>query len=241
MTRVKRIVSAYLTVFFLCACTTNEIGTGVGNPPTSTTTKIAAAVTELFSQGSDSASLIRGIIRFQEGDPDDCVGTPAHCLCSDIVAGENPTPDGIVNSAFGDPGTYGSTNRSVTLESGDFCTEPDGTENSEEGPDGAGRFAFFVFEEDVSTTCTGDAEAETFFLKSGSSGANRLTDATDSAPAYFPQIYGTFIISDGESEAPFNCTIFLLENGAAESVDCSDEDGNSVTQESGVTCEFPGS
>jgi hypothetical protein len=241
MTRVKRIVSAYLAVFCLCACTTNEIGTGVGNPPTTTTTKIAAAVTELFSQGSDSASRIRGVVRFVEGDPNDCTGTPAQCLCANIVAGENTPPDGIMNTAFGDPGTYGSASRSVTLESSDFCTEPDGTENPEEGLDGAGRFAFFEIEEDVSISCTGDSDTETFFLKSGSSGAHRLTDATDSAPAYFPQIYGTFIISDGESEAPFNCTIFLLENGAAESVDCSDEDGNSVTQESGVTCEFPGS
>lgn len=229
-----------LALVCLCSCGANEIGTGVGNPPTSTTTKIAAAVTALFSSGSDSGSaLIRNGLGVTVRYAGTCVGSPAVCLCDEIIEGVNVAPEGIVNGAFTDAGTYGSAARPITLASEDFCTLPNGTENPDAGPDGAGRYATFEIEEDVSVTCAGDSDTATFFLKSGSSGVHRNTDATNDAPEYRPQIYATFVISDGESEAPFDCTIFLLTNGTAEFVDCSDADGTSITQDADATCQFP--
>lgn len=241
-----RSAAAFAAAFlFLCSCESG-IGTGVGNPPTSTTTgtKVAAAVTSLFSSGgSDAANVLKSVkVRVAELEPTTCTGTGSSCLCDNILAGESQTPEGITNSPFGDPGTYGSSARQVTLASEDFCTEPDGTENPEAGPDGSGRYAVFEMIADVEAVCTGSSDAATFSMKIGSAGVTRNVDLADGESTYQSQVYGTFLLAEGDGESiAYDCTIFIMDDSTAEFVDCSDANGNSVTQESEVTCEFPGS
>ncbi len=229
-----------------------EIGTGVSNPPT----KAAAAVTALFSSDENSsnvnefvkipAQLINKIIKTalaQENPSEACDLTEPGCTCE--YTGVANSPSNVTDVLFGNGGTFGSVNNSVTLESDDYCENSDGTENPNIGPDSNGIFAGFYLNGDITGTCTsGTGTATTVIMKgeaegTSSSGVWRNLYATDTTPSYNPQIFGSFVFEINGTQTEVNCTIYLTEGGTTSFANCSDSTGISIDQDSDATCTFP--
>ena len=213
-----------LSLLFI-ATNCGSIGTGVGNPPTPST-KAAAALAGLFSSNSDgslNAALQKAIAN-------------RHVI-AEFCNNLNASPSSVTNAAFTDVGTYGSTERPITVAEEDFCTLPDGTANTGSGPDGVGVFGAFAINTDVEIACTTPDETITVTMNTGSAGIFRNTDATADAAAYFPQIYGNFSLSIGGTEASADCTMFLLEDQSIDFSSCTDADGVAIEQDSDVTCQ----
>lgn len=233
----KSIIAAFFLVI-TSNCGTSELGTGVSNPPSSTTVKsAAAAVASVFSGMGSDENVIAAlkIVAYTETDFDGqpCPDNDPACTCSQLDEGG---PSQVETVAFGDAGTYGSEDYSVSLAATDFCELSDGTENSGSGPDGLGKYATFEIIADVSMTCTGEDTAE-IAMTSGSVGVFRNTVATDTTPAYQPQIYGAFIFDVDGTEVTVNCAMFLAEDETVLFADCSDENGEAIVQDSDASCQ----
>ncbi len=145
--------------------------------------------------------------------------------CSDFDTSGGGGPDGVTVNAHVTPGTYGPSNASVTVTSTDDC-EDDNTN--------ADAFAAFSINQGVTATCM---SGDTITLMSGSAGVYRNNDAL----GYYPQIYGTFHVSDGNGNTWQNihCAIFLNDQEVVVQATCKDADGNSIeTDTSSDTCQF---
>jgi hypothetical protein len=261
----------YLSTFILsCSSTTNEIGTGVSNPPT-TTTSAASAVAAVFTTSSSSSESVNEFAKIpysiiqefvntaraqseDQGDDDDdenqgqgerntdCDDDPG-CTCTNLLEGFEDGADDLEFTTYGSAGIYGSDNLSITVDEEDFCTESDGqTENSGLGPDGLGRFATFVSQEDIPMNCSDANDStvtSTISMKAGSIGIWRNTNEDGDYPGYEPEIYGTFIMASDTDEVTINCTIYLGSDDEDISVsDCTTEAGAEVETESDVSCAF---
>lgn len=192
----------------------------------------AVAVGSLFSGTGSSALVIhqglQNVAHPEFQDPNDPQYT-----CTQVLSGAQDQEHPILTAAFGEVGTYGSLNESITVIATDFCTQPDGTENEGLGSDGLGRFATFELIGEVSGDCTDEeGNPQSIAMEAGSSGIWRNTED------YYPQIYGTFTIKVGEESVVVDCTIYLDENETAVFADCSDENGESVVQETSASCNF---
>lgn len=143
-------------------------------------------------------------------------------------------PGEVVISAYGDPGTYGAEDYTITVAEEDFCTLPDGTETTGDGPDGEGRVAAFELEMAVSGTCVNEDSSETIVeMQAGSAGVFRNNDD------YYPQIFGTFtFVIDGDNSMDVDCTIYLNEDQTVDFAQCTDENGVVVEQSDTSECEF---
>lgn len=239
-----------LTIIFLAliSCSGGEIGTGVSNPPTNTTTKTASAVAAIF--GSEENASINEFVKIPAQLLDlmvkkalaqeefSCGESDPACTCFFVSSGEDsPTDintttfDDDISAATSGTITYGSADNSITLNQNDYCQQPDGTDNTGTGPDGNGLFAAFELIGDVMGTCT-NSDVTTLTMKAESEGIFRETQA------FSPQIYGSFIFEvDGET-VEVDCTIFLVEDGSVNSADCSDENGDTVLQDTDSSCSF---
>ncbi len=156
------------------------------------------------------------------GGASNAAGAPG--TCSDFE-GDGGGPDGVTVDAHVTPGTYGPTGASVTVASTDDC-EDDNT-NAE-------AFAAFSMDEGITATCT---SGNTITLMSGSAGVYRNNDAL----GYYPQVYGTFHVSDGNGNTwqSIHCAIFLNDQEVVVEATCEDADGNSIeTDTSTDTCQF---
>lgn len=233
---MKSLYIIVVLAIFTAACS-SSLGTSVGNPPTNSG-KAASAVAALFSE-STSSSINAQIKKAIQNQTSDCEGTPASCMCSEVASGQGG-PDQVSSSTYNTPGTYGSENYSVTLTEEDFCELPDGNQNDTAGVDGEGRFAGFELTADIDASCTDTNNTVSILtMKTGSSGVWRNTDETDTSPAFEPQIYAFFTFETEGATFELNCALFLDTNGLAIFSDCSDESGNTITQDSDVSCQFP--
>jgi hypothetical protein len=125
----------------------------------------------------------------------------------------------------------------MTVSEDDFCTQPDGIENTGSGPDGLGLFATFELVDSVDGSCeTEDGDATTIQMQSGSTGIWRNTED----PNYYPQVFGNFTYTiDGDEETTLDCTIYLNDDESVAFANCSDENGDVVVEEDGSSnCEF---
>lgn len=175
-----------------------------------------------------------------QGDTRDCGEDDPECTCAD-AAGESEgsgRPEGIIMETFSATGFYGSTTYGVTLAATDFCALPDGTENTGLGTDGRGRFATFELTADVMGVCRDDAEDTDFAMGAGSTGVWRNTTATADEPDYRPQIHGSFVFEFSGESLAVDCTIYLGESENILFADCTDENGENITQATDETCEF---
>lgn len=254
-----------LAFLFLAGCSgTNDIGTGVANPPSSNQTAASAAASVFGGSGSESSSenvvqtipkqlldlfIQQAIAQSEQEGSQECDNDP-QCTCTFLLTGEDDIDnENIAQNTYGTPGTYGSFNNSITIEADDFCTETDGTtENADMGPDGKGRFATYVLLDDV----PGDCDGTTVTMKASSSSDASLlssgiwrgtvadTTATDSLDQvdHQPEIYGSFIMEIDGEEAYVECTIFLGTDEEVIFADCSDIDGNEIVQETDLSCSF---
>lgn len=232
----------YIIVFlFLCGVVHcgGQAGTEVTNPPG--INKAAGAIVAIFSSEEEGAASLRPAslrLKWNHEEGGECPGDPG-CTCEQGLAGGVADDRPIEDGAFADPGTYGSLNLPVTVDEDDFCALSDGTESPTQGPDDRGRFATFELVGDITLTCTdADGAETTVAMKSGSSGIWRNTDATETEPAFRPQAYGAFVLSVEGEETTVDCTLFLLEGEEIDTSDCTDEEGETVEQESDVICEF---
>lgn len=202
----------------------------------------AAAVGSVFGGGSQSSVSVipqATLSRFVELALEDGYGSPYEndeaYTCASVVE-ETSGPEGVAIAAYDDAGVYGSEDASVTLAAEDFCELADGTANTGDGPDGIGRFAAFEIQEDVTFDCT-DEGVSSIVMQAGSAGVFRNTLETADAPAYMPQIFGTFnYLIDGTTEISLDCTIYLDEDETIVFADCSDENGDAIVQETDTTC-----
>lgn len=229
-------------IFLQNSCGSNEVGTGVSNPPTSTSTKsAAAAISAIFNSEENesiSALIAWSVQQSAAGQESSqqmgCGSNDPACTCTS-VEGSGDQPSGVETTPYTNAGTYGSTGNTVTVDEDDFCEMPDGTPNSGSGPDSNGLFAAFELIGDVDMDCDGSSIA----MKSGSVGVFRNTLASGDTPAYMPQIFGSFTFEvDGSSSATVNCTIYLSEGESMAFSDCTDENGETVEQEEGASCQF---
>ncbi|MCP5464841.1 MAG: hypothetical protein H7A33_07450 [Deltaproteobacteria bacterium] len=246
MTSIFRflILTSALLVLLLVNCG-GSIGTGVSNPPTPTaTTKAAALVASVFGNQENAQIVADFLIRMQteNQDPEDdgqfseCAEDDPGCTC-EIVAADTD-PDNITSTFYTDPGTYGAIGSSMTVSEEDFCQLPNGTDNPGLGPDDNGRFAAFEIDADVPGQCSDGSETTTFAMQAGSSGIYRNRVDENGDPLYQPEIYGTFNFSQDGDSITVDCTIFLDINEVVVSASCTDEDGETIDQETDATCQI---
>lgn len=188
-----------------------------------------AAVAAAFSSGSDSAVLLHRIpshfLKFiiqealaqqgEEGGGDTC----GEFENSSTGSG----PEHVTTFANGTAGTYGAAGNTVTVTEADFCQDEGGDQNSGNGPDENGLFAAFQVS-NVTISCNDGSDDVTM---SGSGIFRNLPSQN-----IFPQIFGQF--QSGGST--FNCSISLGESEEIISASCSDDQGATIEQSSGVTC-----
>lgn len=229
-------------VFLFSRCGDSEIGTGVSNPPTSTTSKAALAVSALFSSSEESTSVNLALkgrlakLRVTEGSNLLCEDG-INCTCEQLEDMEMSTL--ITVSYFGDAGEYGSVTESITVEEDDFCRLSDGTDNTGFGPDDNGLFAAFEVIAAVEGSCVDGEETIDFAMAPGSFGIYRDLSETNTWADSYINVYGTFTIDVDGTQTEVNCAMNV--SGQDEDVvfaDCSDEDGNIVTQDTEANCEF---
>lgn len=235
--------AALIPAFVACGQTTaSDATTTAANDTTSSTAtsgdldSAASAAGALFSGGTQSSLSVpqQALVRFVEEAQEEAWDSPyendENYTCASIDTDDQP--DNVTTLGYGDPGEYGSENQSITVAEEDFCFLPDGTANTGTGPDGEGRLGAFELIGDVNFSCSGDDEPGEVIMQSGSFGVWRNTGD------YLPQIYGTFsFLVDGE-EYDVNCTIFLNEDEEMEYADCTDENGDTVAQESDTSCQY---
>ncbi len=191
----------------------------------------AAAVAALFNGGSVSAMIAKAAEVGEEPVPND--------TCSFVLSGEIDHEHPIVDEPYSDPGSYGSLNVPLHLEEEDFCTLPDETENVGSGPDGLGLVASFELTGDIDGNCEDEyGNRSVITMKSGSYGVWRETEATEEDVAYSPQIFGTFIIEEGDEEMLLHCTIYLDEDETALFADCTNDREETIVQDSSAECNF---
>lgn len=224
-----------------------DAGTGVSNPPTGTSTNglAAGAVAGLF--GSKSNASLNAKLVLQNGSTGkelggSCGETDPACTCEEALSGRVSQDHPIENKAYVAPGTYGSaaaSDKLLTLVEGDACTLANGTVSTSTGPGSFGRVAGFLLKGDVTATCTSsDGTSTSLTMKQNSTGAWRNTIAAHTGVAYQPQIWGTFQFDVGGQSSTLNCTIYLGAGETTEFANCSDQNGASVTQTTGLTCTF---
>lgn len=206
-----------LTALLLSGCgAASTSGTNAATD-TSNTDAAAAVVAQLFSSGAGA-----NLAKAASGEGQDLGDT-----CAFVAADLEPSAS-VQVSGYRAVGAYGSANALLNVEADDFCTQPDGTSNSGEGPDGGGKLAAFELVGQV----TGDCNGTTVLMQSGSVGVWRNTDS------YEPQIWGTFNFAvDGES-LTLDCTLYLQGNGQVAYADCTDQNGTTVVQDSSAQCQF---
>lgn len=244
ISRNKTSTVALFTFFLIfAACGDNSVGTGISNPPTSTTTKsAAAAISSLFTQNDSEASVsaslvtLRKLNQTQDGNPQGCPDDDPACTCQSGGANseDNGGPENVSTLLYGDAGTFGSVNFLVTLAESEYCELEDGTENSGNGPDDNGRFASFTLIGSVDVNCSGDNS--TITMKTSSSGVWRNTVADGSAEAHQPEVYGNFIFDVDGTDVAVNCTIYMDGNEQIIFSDCNDENGDTIEQEAEESC-----
>lgn len=235
-----RIPVVLFCIFFIfTACGDNSVGTGVSNPPTSTTTKsAAAAISSLFTSEDSESSvnanlvLIRAVEQAPDGGQQGCPEDDPACTCQSDI--QNGGPENVSTLLYGDAGTFGSANLPVTLTEGEYCELEDGTENSGNGPDDNGRFASFTLIGSVDVSCSGDNSTVT--MQAGSSGVWRNTVADGSTEAHQPEVYGNFIFDVDGTDVSVGCTIYMDGNEQIIFSDCSDENGDTIEQETEESC-----
>ncbi|MBI4237183.1 MAG: hypothetical protein HY696_02040 [Deltaproteobacteria bacterium] len=186
---------------------------------TSSTDAAAAAVASLFSSGAGANIAKAASVESQSQDLGD--------TCNFVAADLAPST-AVQVSPYRDPGAFGSVNALLNVDAAHFCTQPDGTPNEGAGPDGEGKLAAF----EITGQVTGDCNGTTILMQSGSVGVWRNTDS------YEPQIWGQFNFDvEGES-LTLDCTLYLQGNGQVAYADCSDQNGNTVVQDSSEQCQF---
>jgi hypothetical protein len=221
-----------------CNAVSSDTSTATATDSSTSADSAAAVTGSLFGNSGSGAQLTVStavLERFVEAAEEDAEHQD-NDTCEPLISGEDQGPDGVSTAAYGDPGVYGSQNNEMAVEEGDFCAAADGTENEGDGPDGNGRFGAFEITDDVLFECT-DEGVESIVMQAGSYGIFRNTAETEDAPAYQPQIFGSFsYLIDGTDEVALDCTIYLDQSGTIAYADCSDEDGAVVVQESDTTC-----
>lgn len=234
--------ASLIPAFVACGQTTTGDATTTSTTDTTSSTatsgnldSAASAAGALFSGGAQSSLSVpqQALVRFVEEAQEEGWGSPyendENYTCASIDSSEQP--ENVTTTGYGDPGEYGSENQSITVAEEDFCFLPDGTANTGTGPDGEGRLGAFELIGDVNFSCDGVDEPGEVIMQAGSFGVWRNTGE------YQPQIYGAFnFLVDGE-EYIVSCTIFLNEDEEMEYADCTDENGNSVAQESDTSCQ----
>lgn len=234
----KNIFTLLLFVFLSSCGTENGIGTGVSNPPSSTT-KAAAVIAAVFSTTDSNASITAAMLSTQlthqsryQVDPDGqpCADNDPACTCSDSDTGSA----NIAIEQFGAPGTYGSVNFPFTVTTTDFCELESGTDNSGDGADGDGLVNTFTLLNDIPVNC--DGETAEFSMGANSTGIYRNTIAEQTGTAYQPQVFGQFVFNVDGTEALIDCTIFIAPDQTIDFADCSDVNGDSIALDSDTNC-----
>lgn len=243
---MKKLFINFLIVsmaFLLTRCSgDSEIGTGVSNPPTSTTSKAALAVSALFSSSEESANVNPALksesLKLRATDESSLLCDDGiNCTCELL---EDVEMNSLITvSYFGDSGEYGSVTEFVTVGETDFCRLSDGTDNSGFGPDGNGLFAAFEVIAAVEGSCVDGEETTDFTMAPGSFGIYRDLSETNTWDDSYINVYGTFTIDVDGTETEVNCAM-NVDNQAEEVIlaDCSDENGNAITQDIESDCEF---
>lgn len=230
-----------------CGSATDTSTASTDDSGTEDATTAASAAAALFAGTSGSASVSaltipRSVLnryvqesldeenseQYEGGSSDTCLwaGQESEDMAEMIVTGQ-----------YGLAGTYGSEGEPMTVSENDFCTQPDGTENTGSGPDGLGLFATFELIDAVEGSCTSDdGDVTTIAMQSGSTGIWRNTED----PTYYPQVFGSFTyIIDNDNEFALDCTIYLNDDESVAFANCSDENGDVVVEEDGsANCEF---
>lgn len=236
---MKRLVIVMVCVvsglLSLAGC--GQAGTGVSNPPDSTTS-VASAVAAVFGTSDSSSGKI--VWRSTKASKENCASVDPGCTCDEVLGGTVSKGHDITTAAFADPGLYGSAQSGLQLAEKYFCalpSSPTTLNTSSSGPDGKGLFAKFTINSDVAATCTdASGQQSTFAMKGGSTGAWRNTRAADTGVAHEPEIYGRMILGGGGSSTTVNCTIFLGEGEKILSANCSDTNGQAITVDATITC-----
>lgn len=204
------------------ACGADNLGSDSDNGASSPTT--ARVVAALFSNPSNASALLQAQTTHEFPD---CGDTDPGCTCYEVINGLDNEHD-IDMGANGESDTYGHET-TITVAESDFCANTAGEENAGMGPDGRGRLATFLLRQAVTGHCVitddnGLEEEVEVSMDAGSFGVWRNTIATETAPAYAPEIYGTFY--SGDEASP--CTIFLGDGDGEDIVYASCEDGSSA-------------
>lgn len=246
LTSMKNIIVG-IAILSVTAC-----GSAAGTSTTATedsgdVTTAASAAAALFATSSASASvsaltiprsaLNRYVQESLDEENSEQYESGSSDTCLWVGQESEDMEEMIVTGSYGLSGTYGSAGEPMTVSEDDFCTQPDGTENTGSGPDGLGLFATFELIDAVEGSCTSDDDdVTTIEMQSGSTGIWRNTED----PTYYPQVFGSFTyIINNDNEAVLDCTIYLNDDETVAFANCSDENGDVVVEEDGsANCEF---
>lgn len=216
----------------------NEAGTGVSNPPSISalpSSQMASAAVGTTFLDSSSAWLNILNLFVKSAVAQNCSNDPG-CIC-DQASRSKIDSFGIQTIGFKPAGTYGSIHTTLTLAGEAFCTLPDGTSNTGNGPDGRGRFAGFTFTRGIHGSCSNTSGQARIEIRKGSEGIFRHTRVTVGEVTHQPEIYGRFTLAFGATEATVNCTIFIGANHEMLLADC-DAEGEILIQDLNATCQF---
>jgi hypothetical protein len=225
-------------VLVAVGCGTNEGGTGIANPPSSTVaTNSLSAMAALFQPSaiasSQSAVLVNHILSLFVSDAraiggaSTCSDTPPDAISFDYDGEATDFADGTH--------TYGAASQSLTLELDDFCNDSNFplVENTGTGPDGNGLFLSYTFRVDSAATATCASDDGVMTATLGGAGVYRLNGE-------HIELYGLFHTLSDSSEFDANCTLILnMSDGSVFDGVCSDIDTNEdITLGEVVSCEI---
>lgn len=201
-------------------------GSSTTNESASNSGSVVAAVFSSSAQASISAQALRAAIRNVEGEDH----TPPSA-CESLEEDPGAVTSSSIDPDFADGSVtskdYGPEGDDITLAESDFCEDSDGASN--EGED---LFAHFILNDDVEATCDDGTSAT---MKAGSTGVWTQNETA------CPEIYGTFILEDQDGvESTANCHIIIScdsDSDEIESATCTDSEGETMTLDSGTTCE----
>lgn len=211
-------VFIFVMVFVACGSssgtsTTNDSG-ALGNT--------GAAVGAIFASGGNSSLSTEVSLPVQLIDlfVKQALAQGSENTCDNVSGG----PTNVTSSAQGTSGTYGSSSDSQTVDADtDFCQDSSGNSNTNTNHE---LFASFSVSS-ASVTCD-DGVTMTM------SGSGIWRNRPDLG--YYPQIYGTFTITENGTESEANCSIALDSDENVASASCTDSDGTAVTIDSTVSC-----
>lgn len=204
---------------FLPACGSNEGGTGISNPPEAPTTSvaIASAVSALLNSGGTSDSIAASVLKKQLAL--NAEEETNNTSCNFNFAN---SPEDVVTSTDITPGTYGTVEESVTLDSDDACSN------------GGSYLSSTINEHDLS--CSSDASSFTLTLSSTSNVYTRSSGVNQI------DLYGTFTVLDSDTNSyGLDCHfVFALDPTTnfttGSQGQCDDENGNTIEQTTDYNC-----